>query len=150
MKSPDGLGDRMRTAAFAELQAIRAFTWAADHFSDVPDSLRDTWRAQVADEQKHYDLIRHRMAELGIGIKDKPVSAKLWDSLSQCESGKDFCIYICSAEERGRQAGIKLVKYLAEKDPATAAVFQEIVTDEVAHVALAKTYFDWSPSGGAV
>jgi len=36
MNTLAGLGDRMRTAAFAELQAIAAFGWAAEHFQGVP------------------------------------------------------------------------------------------------------------------
>jgi uncharacterized ferritin-like protein (DUF455 family) len=143
--TPEGLGDRMRTAAFAELQAIAAFTWAADRFQDVPQALRDEWKAQIADESRHYRLICGRMEDLGLALTDRPVSIGLWESLQECTNGRDFCIRIANSEERGRQAGVKLVEYLEEKDPETAAVFREIVADEVAHVALAERYFDWRP-----
>jgi len=140
-----GLGDRMRTAAFAELQAIAAFRWAAEHFQDVPQSLRDQWTAQIADETRHYQMIFRRMKELGLELTDRPVSTSLWKSLQECATGEEFCIKIASAEERGRQAGVKLAAFLAKSDPATAAVFREIAADEVAHVALASTYFNWNP-----
>ena len=141
-----GLGDRMRTAAFAEWQAIAAFGWAAEKFTDAPEQLRSDWLAQVKDEARHYNLIRQRMTELGLSLAERPVSQALWDSLITCDTGKQFCIRIVSAEERGRQAAETLVKFLGDKDPATAAVFAEIAQDEVAHVSLAKIYFDWSPT----
>lgn len=141
----EGLGDRMRTAAFAEYQAIEAFRWAADRFEDVPRQLRDDWRAQVREEIKHHELICARMKELGIGLRDRPVSSRLSESLKECSSGKEFCLKMAGAEERGRQAAIRLIEALADRDPVTAAIFQEIADDEVAHVALAKTYFGWSP-----
>jgi len=145
MHTPEGLGDRMRTAAFAELQAIAAFRWAAEHFQDVPQTLRDDWAAQVADETRHYEMICRRMEELGFEITGRPVSTALWVSLKGCVTGEEFCVKIAAAEERGRQAGVRLVRHLENSDPVTAAVFREIAADEVAHVALAATYFDWTP-----
>src|SRR6266478_2789747 len=44
MNAPEGLGDRLRTAAFAERQAAEAFTWAADRFVEAPGALRAAWR----------------------------------------------------------------------------------------------------------
>ena len=142
----EGLGDRMRTAAFAEKQAIAAFIWAAEKFTDAPAPLRQDWLNQVPEEEKHYDMIVARMAELGFGVTDREVSRGLWDSLATCQTAAEFCVNIARAEERGRQAGVQLVAYLKSKDPITAAIFQEIVDDEVAHVALAHTYYGWTPA----
>ncbi len=135
----------MRTAAFAELQAIVAFRWAVDQFPDAPPALRDKWTAQVADETRHYEMICRRMGELGFELTGQPVSTALWESLKVCTTDRDFCIRIASAEERGRLAGVRLVDYLGKSDPETTAIFQEIADDEVAHVALAATFFDWVP-----
>ncbi len=135
----------MRTAAFAEFQAIAAFTWAAKEFTDAPDGLRREWLRMIPEEQKHYDIIVARMNELGFSLTDRPVSHGLWDSLAECTTARDFCLRIVSAEERGRQAGLRLIKFLTGHDPTTVAVFQEIVDDEVAHVALADTYYGWNP-----
>ena len=145
IETPGGLADRMRTAAFAEKQAIHAFAWAAKKYDDVPQALRDDWARLVPEEEKHFRLIIDRMADLGFSLSERPVSTRLWDSLEECRTGQEFCQRIAGAEERGRQAGLLLVKYLADKDPATAAVFEEIVIDEVAHVKLAETYFGWTP-----
>jgi len=140
-----GLADRLRSAAFAEKQAIHAFTWACERFDDVPQALLDDWARQIPEEIKHYQLIVDRMDELGFSLSERPVSLRLWESLEECESGREFCLRIAGAEERGRQAGVLLMNYLEEKDPETAAVFKTIVTEEVAHVQLADTYFGWTP-----
>jgi uncharacterized ferritin-like protein (DUF455 family) len=145
VNTSEGLGDRMRTAAFAELQAIAAFRWAVGRFQDVPPALRDDWAAQIPDETRHYEMICRRMAELGFELTARPVSTSLWESLEECTSGEEFCIRIASAEERGRRAGVRLSQFLGKTDPETAAIFKEIADDEVAHVALASTYFDWKP-----
>ena len=144
-RSAEGLGDRLRTAAFAELQAQRAFRWAAARFDDVPEELKRRWSEIVDDEARHHDLIVGRMAELGVPIDARPVSLALWRSLESCETGRDFCLYIASAEERGRRAGLALVEALGQSDPETAEVFREIVEDEVEHIALAEVYFGWKP-----
>lgn len=147
--TPEGLGDRMRTAAFAERQAVAAFTWAATRFTDAPAELRQAWSRQVPQEESHYKLIVTRMAELDFSLTERPVSTGLWESLQACTTGRDFCIRIAAAEERGRLAGVRLAAYLADSDPATAAIFQRIVDEEVAHVALASTYFGWVPPSAA-
>ena len=116
---------------------------------DVSQGLRDKWQEQVPEEQLHYDLISQRIAALGIAVNGRPVSLSLWESLAQCQSGREFCIKICSAEERGLQAGLRLIRHLESEespDQETIAVFQKIVADEVAHVALASDYFDWEPN----
>ena len=140
-----GLGDRMRTAAFAELQAIHAFTWAADRFDDAPADLCAAWLEQVDDERRHFALIMDRMGDLGVDPVEKPVSNRLWLSLEICADAREFCLKIAASEERGRAAGDQLATYLADRDPATAAVFRRIADDEVGHVALAERFYGWRP-----
>jgi len=145
LDSPAGLGDRLRTAAFAEWQAVAAFGWAAERFTDSPGDLRRDWARQVADEVRHYELLRNRMAELAVDVSARPVSTALWDSLKVCTSGREFCLRIAAAEERGRRAALTIGAFLQERDPETTAIFREIAADEAAHVALAETYYGWTP-----
>ncbi len=85
------------------------------------------------------------MNELGIDVTERPVQPSIWASVQACRSGREFCLYIVGAEHRGREAGLKLCAQLAGRDPETALVLQTIVDEEVAHIALAKTHFGWSP-----
>lgn len=146
LETAAGLGDRLRTAAFAEWQAVTAFGWAAERYTDAPAALRRDWRRQVADEERHCRLILARMEELGVDPAERPVSDALWRSLRECATAREFCLFMIGAEERGRQAAVQLSGALAQSDPATAAVFAAIAADEERHVALAQVYF--GDSGG--
>ncbi len=141
MESEDGIRDRLRTAAFAELQAREAFLWAADQFSDVPQELRDAWRGLAGQEQKHLSWLLKRLDALGGTPDEAPVSARLSEALFACASGKEFAILIAKAEERGRLAAEVFREGLAVKDAESSRIFGAIADEEVEHVALAKRYF---------
>ena len=140
-----GLGDRMRSAAFAELQAVRAFQWAATHYEDASTELKNDWLAVVPEETSHYHSILTRMSELSISIDERPVSLRLWNSLEKCKSAEEFCIYICSAEERGRLAGIRLCNAIKSTDSRTYNIFKSIVLEELSHISIATKHFNWKP-----
>lgn len=139
--TPGGLGDRLRAAAFAELQAREAFAWAAERYEDAPARLRATWRSLSEAEDRHLGWLLGRMEELDIDPAGRPVSDALWRSLMSCSDAETFCRWIAEAEERGRQAGERVARSLAGRDPATAAIFSKISAEEVAHVAVAQRFF---------
>lgn len=145
IKTLEGLGDRMRSAAFAEVQARDAFQWASEHFEDAPLSLRRAWAALVIAEQRHLDWLLVRMKELGIDLKERKVSDHLWRSLIACTSARQFAIYIANAEERGRKAAVRFHRELEKRDPITAEIFKNIAEEEVSHIALATKYYPETP-----
>ena len=142
---PEGLGDRLRIAAFAELQAVRAFGWAAEHFTDVSAEVIAGWQIQIPEEKFHFRLIMERMSYLGVHAGQKPVSVSLSEKLYTCQTGRDFAIEIATAEHRGRLAALKMASYLENRDPVTARVFLRIAQDELAHLQLVIDNFDWTP-----
>jgi uncharacterized ferritin-like protein (DUF455 family) len=141
IKTLEGVGDRMRAAAFAEVQARDAFLWASEHFEDAPSSLRRAWAALAIAEQRHLDWLLQRMQELGIDVRGRKVSNHLWLSLMSCKTAKEFAIYIANAEERGRRAGERFYQTLATRDPITAEIFRKIAEEEISHIALASKYY---------
>ena len=136
MATPEGLGDRLRTAAFAELQAREAFRWAAAELPGAPDDLRAAWTRMAAEEDVHLGLLLDRMAELGVSAAERPVSDRLWRALSACRTVAEFVVFMKTAEERGRAAEEVFRDKLAGRDPVTAAVFARIAADEEGHIAL--------------
>src|SRR4051812_38290229 len=50
---PEGIADRLRTAAFAERQAFAAFLWAAESLPDASEELRAAWRRIGLEEELH-------------------------------------------------------------------------------------------------
>lgn len=139
--SPEGIGDRLRAAAFAELQAREAFDWAIVRFPDAPPRLKAAWKSLSEAEQRHLGWLLTRMEELGVEVTGRPVSDGLWRSLMGCESAEQFCRWIADAEERGRRAGVRISARLAEVDPTTAEIFHTIAEEEVAHIAIAQRFF---------
>ncbi|HXT00070.1 MAG TPA: ferritin-like domain-containing protein [Elusimicrobiota bacterium] len=139
INTPEGLGDRLRVAAFAELQAREAFRWAADTLLDATPGQRAAWRRIADDEHRHLELLLGRMRELGVDPAVRPVSDRLWRSLRACKTAREFVPYMRTAEERGRAAEESFRRSLAQRDPVTSALFGAIADDEAEHIALSRT-----------
>lgn len=143
--TPEGVGDRMRAAAFAELQAREAFLWGAERWTGAPEGLRRGWRILAIAEQRHLDWLLARMAELGVAIPARRVSDQLWHSLVSCRDARDFAFYMASAEDRGRRAGERFYENLRHADPVTAEIFRKIAEEEVSHIELPSLYYPQAP-----
>ena len=133
----EGLGDRLRVAAFAEKQAEAAFHWAAGRFTDAPPSMRDAWRRIGAEEGKHLGMILDRMVQLAVPVDGRPVSDRLWRSLQACATASEFVAKMRAAEERGKTAEESFRRNLAQRDPVTAELFGRIADDEAEHLRVA-------------
>lgn len=142
----EGVGDRLRAAAFAELQAREAFLWAADHFAEAPEDAKRCWRALADAEDRHLGWLLDRLAALGLGITDRAVSDLLWISLTTCSSASEFAHFMAGAEDRGRKAGERFHAQLVNQDPISAEIFRKIAEEEIAHIESAERYF---PKGSA-
>ena len=139
MNSLDGVGDRLRLVAFAELQAREAFLWGAQKFKgQAPDAWIERWVEFATVEDRHAQMLLTRMAELGVQPGAKPVSDKLSRLCRASEDPITFLFVLASAEERGMEAGSILGKQMAEYDPISAAVFAQIANEEVEHVEMSR------------
>lgn len=136
-----GVGDRLRTAAFAELQALRAFRWAATTLLDGPLGLTEAWLGLALEEEKHMGWLLNRMGELEQPVAERPVNDALWKSLVSCKSAENFALFMATAEERGRIAGERFAKELAVHDSVTAAIFGQIALEEQRHIECARDFF---------
>jgi uncharacterized ferritin-like protein (DUF455 family) len=134
--TPQGVGDRLRTAAFAERQAREAFAWAAERFEDAPAALRDGWRRLSREEDKHLGWLLRRMEQLGVAVGERTVSDGLYRSLARCADWKEFAQYMARAEDRGRAAERRFQEVLAASDPETARIFEAIAAEEDEHISL--------------
>ena len=139
--TPEGMGDRMRSAAFAELQARDAFLWASERFEDAPAELRAAWAELSAVEHRHLEWILRRMDQLGIDVRGREVSEHLWVALQACTTAREFAHLIADAEEKGRRAGIRFYETLKTRDPESSEIFRKIAEEEVDHVALAHRFY---------
>lgn len=136
LQTAEGIGDRLRTAAFAELQAREAFLWAAGRFEDAPPALRQGWLRLAREEDKHLGWLLRRMEQLGIDPAQRLVSDGLFKSLLRCSDWRQFAEFMARAEDRGRTAERRFQQALAQRDPQTAGIFENIAAEEDAHIAL--------------
>ena len=141
LNAPGGVGDRLRTAAFAEIQARQAFLWAAERLEDAPPACRDQWRRLAEAEDRHLAWLLRRMQELKVDVGERPVSQRLWLSLVSRATAREFAQFMAAAEQRGRDAGLIFQQALAGSDPVTAEMFGKIADEELAHIALARRFF---------
>ncbi len=141
IETVEGIGDRLRSAAFAEIQARDAFLWAAHTFSDAPFQLKNAWQGLARAENKHLNQLLSRMEDLGQKIEERAVSDRLWKSLTTAKDAESFALYMAAAEERGRQAGERFQKLMAEIDPISSELFGKIAKEEVEHIELAAQFF---------
>lgn len=141
LDTPEGVGDRLRAAAFAEIQAREAFLWAASHYADASDELKSAWTLLSRAEERHLRWLLNRMNELNFRVEERRVSDRLWVSLTSCKTARDFALYMASAEERGRKAGVRFQEALVTRDPVTARIFGKIAEEEVSHISLAQQFF---------
>ena len=147
INSPDGVADRLRAAAFAEIQAFHAFNWAASRFDDAPESLRQAWRSLATAEERHMNWLLNRLRDLGVDVALRVVSDHLWLSFQSCKTARDFAIFMANAEERGRKAGVRFHEQMTSQDPISAEIFRKIAEEEIEHIALAAKYFPEAPLG---
>ena len=142
LSTVEGLGDRLRLVAFAERQAFHAFNHAIATFTDAPKGLREAWKWVALEEAKHESWLVKRLEEIGQDIAGQAVDLKLYNSLIECQTAKDFALYISDAEDRGRVGAERFRDSLALRDPKTAEIFGRIAAEEVEHIALVNRYFE--------
>ncbi len=140
LATPEGIEDRLRMVAFAELVAHKAFLWASEHLEAAPN-IHSFWRYLAQEEAKHAAWLIERMQQLNIDPAARKVSNKLWLSLIGCTHATQFAHFMASAEERGTEAGLKFFDEIKTKDPITAGIFLKIAQEEKEHVSGAYQLF---------
>ena len=141
LQTPEGIEDRLRSAAFAELQAQKAFLWAAEFYTLISPKLKRAWVHLAQAEERHLHWLLSRMEALQLSISQRKVSQQLWLSLISCPTAEQFAHYMASAEERGRKANLHFFQTLQQRDPLTADIFKKIAQEEIAHIELAYRFF---------
>ncbi len=139
LESAEGVADRLRVVAFAELQARDLFRYGCERFADTaPAEWRADWSRFAEVEDLHAQLLLSRMAELRVAPGERAVSDKLSRLCRAAEDPVTFLFLLASAEERGMESGNVLGKQMAPVDAESAALFARIAREEVEHVASAR------------
>jgi uncharacterized ferritin-like protein (DUF455 family) len=125
-----------------ELQAIELFAWALLAFPDTPPLFRRGLLAILADEQRHFTLYTTRLAAFATQFGDHPVTGHFWNKLDHLATPLHF---ICAMGLTFENANLDFATDYAQAaracgDTQTAAVLDQVHTDEIAHVHFAWTW----------
>jgi len=140
MRDPAQRARIVHALANHELQAIELFAWALLAYPSAPLAFRRGLVAILADEQRHCALYIERLAALGGGFGDHPVTGHFWNKLDHLATPLDF---VCAMGLTFENANLDFAGDYAEAaracgDTATAAVLDQVHTDEIGHV-----HFGW-------
>ncbi|HEY5950634.1 MAG TPA: DUF455 family protein [Kofleriaceae bacterium] len=140
MRDPAQRARILHALANHELQAIELFAWAVLAYPDAPLAFRRGLIAILADEQRHFALYVDRLVALGGTFGDHAVTGHFWNKLDHLATPLDF---VCAMGLTFENANLDFAGDYAEAaracgDTATAAVLDQVHTDEIGHV-----HFAW-------
>lgn len=146
LTSNEGKSALLHAVAHIEFSAIQ-LAW--DHlyrFRDMPRQYYLDWLGVAVEEARHFELLRDRLAEFGMGYGDLPAHAGLW-GIAQ-ETDYDVLARMALVPRFMEARGLDVTPGMIEKlrqvgDSASVAVLERILQDEVGHVALGSYWFHW-------
>lgn len=140
MRDPAQRARILHALANHELQAIELFAWAVLAFPDTPIAFRRGLLAILADEQRHLELYRARLAAHGVTFGDHPVTGHFWNKLDHLSGPCEFvCAMNLTFENANLDfAGDYATAARAAGDTATAVALEQVHADEIRHV-----HFGW-------
>jgi uncharacterized ferritin-like protein (DUF455 family) len=144
------VGTRQGRAALLHALAhieFNAIGLALDHiwrFARLPDAYYRQWVQVAVEEARHFQLLVGRLREVGYDYGDFPAHDGLWE-MARRTSGDvlaRMAVVPRTLEARGLDASPAVrAKFASVGDPASAAVIDVILRDEIGHVAVGNRWF---------
>jgi uncharacterized ferritin-like protein (DUF455 family) len=143
-------GHALHFFANHELLALELMALMLLRFPDADPVFRKTLVNTMRDEQRHLQLYLTRMEELGVGFGEIGVNAFFFNHIADVCSPRDFVARMSLTFE---QANLDFSMFYAEAfktigDHETQAIMEEVLHDEIAHVAHGVRWFnEWREDG---
>lgn len=144
--SEAGRAALVHAVAHIEFNAINLAWDAVYRFRDMPHDYYRDWIAVAADEARHFSLLQRRLADFGLRYGDLPAHDGLWEMA--CKTAHS-CLERMALVPRVLEArGLDVTPGMIERlrgvnDSATIAILQQILAEEVAHVAAGTRWYHW-------
>jgi len=134
----------LHAIANIELLAIELPALALCRFGCEDETFVHDQLGLIAEEAKHFALLKERLSELGGTYGALPVHHSLWENAWRCQSFLEHQIIIpCYFEARGVDATPQAIEaFFSVGDERSAKILQVIHTDEIGHVKLGVDYLD--------
>ena len=147
--SPGGRIALLHAIAHIELNAIDLALDMACRYTDpaLPRAFYDDWLGVADDEARHFLMLSDRLAGLDAAYGDLPAHDGLWQAAQ--ETAHDLLARLAIAplvlEARGLDVTPAMIDRLRDiGDTASADAFAIIMHDEVGHVGVGKSWFDYA------
>ncbi len=139
----------LHAVAHIELNAINLAWDIICRFAgqDIPVQFYHDWVRVGAEEARHFLLIEKRLQELGTSYGDMPAHDGLWHAAKATAHDlmARLAIVPLVFEARGLDVTPAMIaKFERSGDVESAACLQSIYDEEIGHVAIGKTWFDWT------
>ena len=112
-----------------------------------PRAFFDDWVSVADEEATHHGLIAERLRALGAAYGDLPAHDGLWEAavVTADDLLARLAVVPLVLEARGLDVTPAMIGRLERAgDAESAAVLRRIYTDEIAHVAAGRRWFDWA------
>lgn len=144
--SREGRAALLHAVAHIEFNAIN-LAWDAVHrFRGKPEAYYRDWIAIADDEARHFGMLVERLAELGFAYGDFDAHDGLWDMARRTAHSclERMALVPRVLEARGLDVTPGMIARLRNAgDVANAVVLEQILDEEVAHVAAGSHWFAW-------
>lgn len=127
-----------------EFNAINLALDAAYRFRHMPDDYYRDWLQVAADEARHFGWLSERLAQMGYAYGDFPAHNGLWEMVEK--TAHDVLVRMALVprvlEARGLDVTPGMIdKLTAAGDEATVGILQNILREEIPHVAIGTRWY---------
>lgn len=142
----EGRAALVHAVAHIEFNAINLAWDAVARFRGMPDDYYSDWVGVAVDEARHFGWLAARLAELGHAYGDFDAHDGLWDMAVKTA---DSCLARMALVPRVLEArGLDVTPGMIARlrgagDNATVEILEDILREEVAHVAAGSRWFAW-------
>jgi uncharacterized ferritin-like protein (DUF455 family) len=142
----EGRAALVHAIAHIEFNAINLALDAVYRFRNMPEAFYSDWLSVAADEARHFQMLKARLAQLDHAYGDFPAHNGLWE-MAQRTAGsclQRMALVPRVLEARGLDVTPGMINRLQQAgDAETVAVLEIILEEEVRHVEIGTRWFHW-------
>ncbi len=146
MNTVEGRAALVHALAHIEFNAINLALDAIWRFNDMPAQYYADWLKVAAEEAHHFNLLNAHLQHLGFNYGDFDAHNSLWEMVDRTKGDAlaRMALVPRTMEARGLDAIPALRAKLAQAgDLAAAEILDITLRDEVGHVAIGNSWFNW-------
>ena len=146
MRTEEGRAALIHALAHIEFNAINLALDAVWRFADMPRDYYADWLKVAAEEAYHFGLLNGHLQTMGYQYGDFSGHNSLWEMAERTQDDvlARMALVPRTMEARGLDASPPLRNKFAQiGDMEAAGILDIILRDEIGHVAIGNTWFNW-------